>query len=80
MNFINFFILLALTLVNFVSGQSKLRTAFSWNVLDWEFPNEQLKSIARQNGDYVPENGLPVGIERWNNKLFVSVPRWRDGK
>ncbi|KAJ8725133.1 hypothetical protein PYW07_016091 [Mythimna separata] len=25
------------------------------------------------------ENALPVGIERWRNKLFVSVPRWKAG-
>lgn len=31
-------------------------------------------------GDYIPQNGLPVGVERFENKLFVTVPRWRDGE
>ncbi|EAT41324.1 AAEL006985-PA, partial [Aedes aegypti] len=34
---------------------------------------------ALASGDYVPTNGLPVGIESWENKLFVSIPRWKDG-
>lgn len=75
----SFLILLAVE-CSVVFGQSKLTTRFSWNVLDWEFANPQNKANARQSGDYIPENGLPVGIERWNNKLFVSVPRWKDGK
>lgn len=62
-----------------VSGTSKLQERYSWRQLDFVFPNQQLKQQALASGDYVPTNGLPVGIERWENKLFVSVPRWKDG-
>lgn len=27
----------------------------------------------------IPENALPVGIELWGDKMFVSVPRWMPG-
>ncbi|XP_055684674.1 protein yellow [Lutzomyia longipalpis] len=62
-----------------VEGVSKLQEVFSWKELDFVFPNEQLKQRALARGDYIPRNGLPVGIEHWGNKLFVSVPRWKDG-
>ncbi|XP_065091316.1 protein yellow-like [Ochlerotatus camptorhynchus] len=62
-----------------VSGTSKLQERYSWRQMDFVFPNQQLKQQALASGDYVPTNGLPVGIERWENKLFVSVPRWKDG-
>lgn len=62
-----------------VSGTTKLQERYSWRQLDFVFPNQQLKQQALASGDYVPTNGLPVGIERWENKLFVSVPRWKDG-
>lgn len=39
-----------------------------------------LKDIALASGTYIPQNALPVGVEHWGNKLFVTVPRWRDGK
>lgn len=59
---------------------SKLQERYNWKQLDFVFPNQRLKQQALASGDYVPTNGLPVGIERWENKLFVSVPRWKDGK
>ncbi|XP_316854.5 protein yellow [Anopheles gambiae] len=62
-----------------VSGTQKLQERYSWQQLDFVFPNQRLKQQALARGDYVPTNGLPVGIERWENKLFVSVPRWKDG-
>lgn len=58
----------------------KLQERFRWKELDFEFPNPQLKQRALNTGSYIPRNGLPVGIEHWGNKLFVSVPRWKDGK
>ncbi|CAB3243035.1 unnamed protein product [Arctia plantaginis] len=28
---------------------------------------------------FIPENNLPLGLVRWRNKLFVSIPRWKAG-
>ncbi|XP_058443020.1 protein yellow [Malaya genurostris] len=64
---------------SWVSATTKLQERYNWRQLDFVFPNQQLKQQALASGDYVPTNGLPVGIERWQNKLFVSVPRWKDG-
>lgn len=61
-------------------GAAKLDERYSWTELDWEFPNEMLKMQALASGTYIPRNGLPVGVERADNRLFVTVPRWRDGK
>lgn len=61
-------------------GNGKLHEKFSWKMLDWEFPNESIKNKTISSGNYQPENGLPVGIEIWRNKLFVTVPRWKKGK
>lgn len=62
-----------------VSATTKLQERYNWKQLDFVFPNQRLKQQALASGDYVPTNGLPVGIERYENKLFVSVPRWKDG-
>lgn len=58
----------------------KLEERYSWNQLDFVFPTRTLKDIALASGTYIPQNALPVGIEHWGNKLFVTVPRWKDGK
>ncbi|XP_049865521.1 protein yellow [Pectinophora gossypiella] len=72
-------LLLLCCLVSLSSAAVKLQEMFSWNVLDWAYPDEQTKLMAISSGELIPENALPVGIERWGNKLFVSVPRWRPG-
>lgn len=61
-------------------GAFKLEERYSWNQLDFVFPSQQMKDIAIASGNYIPQNALPVGVEHWGNKLFVTVPRWKDGK
>jgi hypothetical protein len=61
------------------SSTVKLQERYNWRQLDWVFPNQQTRDRAIASGDFIPTNGLPVGIERWQNKLFVTVPRWRNG-
>ncbi|XP_034254605.1 protein yellow-like [Thrips palmi] len=58
---------------------SKLQERFSWKSLDFAFPDERTRQLALQTGGFIPENNLPVGIELWGDKLFVTVPRWRAG-
>jgi hypothetical protein len=30
-------------------------------------------------GTYIPENNLPLGLEVWKEKIFISLPRWKKG-
>jgi len=71
--------LLVILLAGCASATVKLQERYNWRQLDWVFPNQQIRDRVIASGDYIPTNGLPVGIERWQNKLFVTVPRWRNG-
>lgn len=71
-----FFVLFA----GLAGAVTRLQERYNWRQLDWVFPNQAIRDRAIASGDYVPTNGLPVGIERWQNKLFVTVPRWRNGQ
>ncbi|XP_050514591.1 protein yellow isoform X2 [Diabrotica virgifera virgifera] len=57
----------------------KLQEHFQWNILDYEFPTEAIRRNALLTGRFKPENNLPVGMEIWQDKLFISVPRWKEG-
>lgn len=59
---------------------SRMKLRYSWKILDWAYPDEKTREHAIRSGAYVPENALPVGMEVWNDKIFVTVPRWRSGK
>uniref|UniRef100_A0A6V7LC42 Protein yellow n=1 Tax=Bracon brevicornis TaxID=1563983 RepID=A0A6V7LC42_9HYME len=61
-------------------GRAPILERYSWNILDWAYPDQTSRDAAIASGDYVPQNGLPVGIEVWRNKLFVTVPRWKNGQ
>ncbi|RZF38550.1 hypothetical protein LSTR_LSTR006145 [Laodelphax striatellus] len=56
-----------------------LTERFFWNQLDYAYPTPQMRAAALNSQEFVPKNNLPVGIEVWNNKLFISVPRWDKG-
>lgn len=56
-----------------------LQERFSWKVVDFEYPSEEARNEAIKSGEFIPENNLPLGVERWKNKLFVTVPAWKSG-
>lgn len=63
----------------FVIATYKLQEHFEWNILDYEYSSDRTKAQALKTGRFIPENNLPVGVEIWGDKLFVTVPRWRQG-
>lgn len=69
-----------LMVIGYCHGAFKLDERYSWNQLDFVFPTQQMKDLALASGTYIPQNALPVGIEHWGNRLFVTVPRWMDGE
>lgn len=61
-------------------GRAPLLERYAWKAMDYAYPDEMSRQLAMMKGDFVPENSLPVGMEIWRNKLFVTVPRWRNGE
>lgn len=58
---------------------TKLQEVFSWKHVDFDFPDESARQEALKNEDFIPKNNLPLGLEVWKNKLFVTCPRWKGG-
>ncbi|OWR44676.1 yellow-h3 [Danaus plexippus plexippus] len=54
-------------------------TLYKWKYVDFDFPSERHRQRSISNGDYIPENCLPLGLEVWGNRMFVSLPSWRRG-
>lgn len=54
---------------------AELDELFAWKELEFNWPNEAIKQESIKKGAYIPENNLPLGIGRWKDKLFVTVPR-----
>lgn len=68
-------VLLAISLAG-CSHAAQLEDVFAWNQLDFQWPDEATKQSYIDSKKYVPENNLPLGLSRWKDKLFVTVPRY----
>ncbi|XP_023170173.2 protein yellow [Drosophila hydei] len=71
--------LLALCFISCLGVNAKLEERFSWKQLTFDWPSAEAEAEAKQSGHYIAENNLPLGVERWENKIFVTVPRWKAG-
>jgi hypothetical protein len=72
------FLWLAL-LVTGVVANDNLRVAYQWKQMDFEFPNIDERQAAITNLTFVSENVIPVGLEVYKNRLFITLPRWKKG-
>ncbi|KAI8436495.1 hypothetical protein MSG28_010047 [Choristoneura fumiferana] len=66
--------LLLLHLVYLTSGD-QLHTVFEWNQLDFQYPSPEARQQAIDSKTFIPENNLPMGVEVFEDRLFVTVPR-----
>lgn len=57
----------------------KLKEVFAWKTVDFDFPDDATRARAIESKEYIQENNLILGVERWHDKLFVTVPRWKSG-
>lgn len=53
----------------------KLQERFAWQELEYDWPSAEAKQQAIDTGVYVAANNLPLGMDVWQDKLFITVPR-----
>ncbi|KAJ2946019.1 hypothetical protein O0L34_g4939 [Tuta absoluta] len=78
---------LLMTMMGFAQTQSMpadystppFSTLYKWRQMDFKFPSRQLRRNALQTGKFIPENVLPLGLEVWGSRVFVTFPSWRRG-
>ncbi|KAK7870497.1 hypothetical protein R5R35_002903 [Gryllus longicercus] len=61
------------------SGAGRLREVFRWGQMDFMFPSASARHAALTSGAFQPANVLPLGLEVWQGRVFVSLPRWKPG-
>ncbi|XP_043785343.1 protein yellow-like [Apis laboriosa] len=72
-------VVLLLTLVAVAKCHEPFRVVFQWNTIDVMWPSEENKEYAISHGDYVPANNFIAGIKFWKGKMYLTIPRWKDG-
>lgn len=64
---------------NKTPGIRAIATLYRWKQIDYQYPNEQQRNQAIDNGEFNQTNVIPLGIERWKDRVFISTPRWKKG-
>lgn len=71
--------LLLLSILENAAGIDNLKVVFQWKKLDFHFKDENAMHRAAIDKLYLPYNNVPVGIEVYNDRIFLTIPRWRKG-
>ncbi|NP_001154989.1 yellow-b isoform X1 [Nasonia vitripennis] len=72
-------LVIGLLFVATVSGAAAidhLHVKYQWKQIDYDWPNEETKRLFPK---YKQEDNLPLGLEVAGDRLFITVPRWRQG-
>lgn len=71
-------IILVVTTVT-LSKAATPQARFEWKQIDYAWNSPADRENAIKDGNFVQSNNLPLGLARWKNKLFVTVPKWKNG-
>jgi hypothetical protein len=59
------------------SATPKLR--YAWKQIDYAWKTPADRENAIKEGKFIQANNLPLGLARWKNKVFITVPKWKGG-
>ncbi|XP_068633041.1 protein yellow [Battus philenor] len=71
--------LIILQLVYITSCMDQLHIVYEWKQLDFQFQSPEAREQAIASGAFIQENNMPMGVEVYGDRLFITVPRWRAG-
>lgn len=58
-----------------VSSAEKLTERFAWQELEFAWPSGDVRDAAIREGSYIRSNNLPLALDVWKDKIFLTVPR-----
>ncbi|KAK1118675.1 hypothetical protein K0M31_014979 [Melipona bicolor] len=56
-----------------------MELVYAWSTIDYTYDSIEARDSAIYDGDFVAENNLPLGLEIWRDKVFLTLPKWKDG-
>lgn len=52
---------------------------YQWTRLDYDWPNDLDRQNSIRNRSFIVQNNIITGIKVFHKRVYVSVPRWRQG-
>lgn len=74
----NIYVVLAL-LVAQCYGNTNLITRYEWKLMDFQYENNNQRQEDIDGRAFISKNVIPTGIDVYENRLFVALPRLKSG-
>ncbi|XP_068081133.1 dopaminechrome tautomerase-like [Anabrus simplex] len=62
-----------------IPPNNQLNITHQWSQLDFNYPSNDTRDSAIESGNFIPENVIPFGIDVWEDRIFVTLPKLREG-
>ena len=69
----------ATLLANTVEAHEPFSVQFQWNYVNYTWPNNEAYQKADNDESYIEKNNALSGIKLWKDKMYLSIPRWKNG-
>lgn len=68
-----------LMMASLAIANDNLSVDYEWKEIDFEFRTAEDRLKAISSGEYVAANVIPTGLEVYQHRLFVTLPRLKAG-
>lgn len=67
--------------LNFTKANDSFKVAYEWTHINftWESLPRHSKTLKERTFKYIPDNVVPGGIKIYGNRIFVTLPKLREG-
>lgn len=69
----------AAMMASLVAANDNLSIAYEWKEIDFAYRTQQDRADAIASGEFVAANVIPVGLEVYQHRLFLTLPRLKTG-
>jgi sugar lactone lactonase YvrE len=66
-------------LVSLVWAHEPFIVQFQWNYLNYSWPSEEAYLKADKDESYMEKNNVVTGIKLWKDKMYLTIPRYKNG-
>ncbi|KAJ6646949.1 Protein yellow [Pseudolycoriella hygida] len=72
-------ILTAVLHITHIQCNDNLRVAYQWKEIDFEYRSARDREEAINSKSFIQGHVVPVGLEVYQTRLFITLPRWKSG-
>lgn len=52
---------------------------FEWKTISVQWPSDEEQEYGEKHGEYIAANNFLATVKFWKDKMYLTIPRWKDG-